>query len=84
MVGRKCLTRKGPEVTVRATSPLWAVCAGLPADGDRQGRSRVCRASSEVEHAAWRRIRSAVEIRETHGGETRGGRKSMMKVRTER
>ena len=53
----RCLTPKGPEVTVRSTSPLWAVCAGLPADGDRQGRSRVCRASSEVEHAAWRRIR---------------------------
>jgi hypothetical protein len=81
VVGPRGLTRKGPEVTVRSTSPSRAFCAGLLGDGDRQGRSRVCRASFEVEHAASRWIRYPGEIPGTPGGENEGGRKSMQKVR---
>ena len=50
----------------------------------RQGRNSVSGASSEVEHAAWRRIRCAGETGETPGGETSRDSKSTRKVRTER
>jgi len=49
---RKCLTRKGPEVTVRSTSPFGGLCCASWRRRQK-GRSRVCRASFEVEHAAW-------------------------------
>jgi hypothetical protein len=53
------LTRKGPEVRVRSTSPSSVVCAGLLGAERDRGRSSVRRASFEVEHAAPRRFRYA-------------------------
>jgi hypothetical protein len=47
-------------------------------------RGGAIRASFEVEHAPGDGSDARVKIRETPGGEIRGGRKSMRKVRTER
>ena len=79
----RCLTRKGPEVTVRSTSPSSAVCAGLLGDRARQGEEVYAEPRSRWSTRPGDGSDTQGEIRETPGAATRAGRKSMRKVRTE-
>jgi hypothetical protein len=81
---RKCLTGEGSEVTVRSVSPFGRFVLGFLEDRARQGEQRIQSLVRGGARGPGDGFRYAVEIQQTHGGETRGGRKSTMKVRTER